>query len=121
MKTIFIDTIPTADLNVIRMSVDFKDFDPFIGLTFTCTFFNARNMIIDRVYVELTNADWQDWPASQSSDEDYDYVKSIVLRNLNIQEYIPEEPPAPDEPVDEVQPDPESDTPFVPPPDPPMP
>lgn len=99
MNTIFVNTVPTPDQNVTRMTIDFKDFDPYVGLTFTCTLFNSKNTVLDRVYVELSNEDWQNWPASETADEDYNYVKLVILKNTGIVEYIP---PIVDAPSEEI-------------------
>ncbi len=90
MNTITVTVLPTPNLNVSTLTIDFANFDPHDGIAYTCTFFNANRTIIDRQTVNMTGDDWQDWPAYQTSKEDYDYVKNFVLTELNLTEtYAP--------------------------------
>jgi hypothetical protein len=86
MNTITVTVLPTPNLNVSTLTIDFSNFDPHDGIAYTCTFFNANRTIIDRQTVNMTGDDWQDWPPYQTAQEDYDYVKNFVLTALNLTE-----------------------------------
>lgn len=89
MNNITVNTIPTVNLNVSRIDIGFSDFDPYDGVSLLCTLFNASNRIIDRESVSLTGEDWQNWPASETREDDENYVKNVVLTRLGIDEFIP--------------------------------
>jgi hypothetical protein len=84
MITLTVNTVPTENLNVHKINIDLGDFDPHTGISFICTLFNQSNIIIDRQYVTMTGADWQDWGPSDIAQDDYDYVIGVVLTSLNV-------------------------------------
>jgi hypothetical protein len=82
MNSIEIKTTPTPERNVVKAIVDFRDFDPFGGITLRVSLFNDRGQIFDRIDYILSGDDWQNWPASTTPEEDYNYIEQFVIKKI---------------------------------------
>lgn len=89
MRTIFIPVYPKpSGANVTELVVDFDAFDPHDGVRFAVVLKNPAGLVLDKTYTNLSGEDWQNWPAEQTSEADYNYVKQVVLENLGYTEAI---------------------------------
>lgn len=60
----------------------YSQFDPFSGITAQVCLYNASSQIIRMVQVRITGDDWQNWPASNTPEEDNTYIMNVVLNKL---------------------------------------
>lgn len=87
METIKIETQPTADKNVSYVVGRVGNFDMIginRGLSLWVEMFNANGGKFDAQYVQISGTDWADWPAGLTEEEDYEYVSSIILKQLGL-------------------------------------
>jgi hypothetical protein len=87
METIKIETQPTADKNVSYVVAQIGNFDMIginRGLSLWVEMFNANGGKFDAQYVQISGPDWTDWPAGLTDEEDYEYVSSIILKQLGL-------------------------------------
>lgn len=87
METIKIETQPTADKNVSYVVGRVGNFDMIginRGLSLWVEMFNANGGKFDAQYVQISGPDWTDWPAGLTDEEDYEYVSSIILKQLGL-------------------------------------
>lgn len=87
METITIETQPTADRNIALLKARLGNFDlmgPLRGPCLYVEMFNAAGGLFDGVYVKIDGDDWQNWPCNLTTEEDYEYLSSVILRKLGL-------------------------------------
>lgn len=90
MNTLKVNTTPTPDKNANYITIDLTDYDIYNGPLFLITFYNPTGLIIDRNNIYLGLEAYQNWPASDTLDEDFTYVKNVILDKIGLTERIEE-------------------------------
>lgn len=76
-------TLNTFDNVVTTIKVrGYSQFDPFSGVTAQVCLYNVSNQIIKMMQIRITGDDWQNWPASNTPEEDNNYVMGVILNKL---------------------------------------
>ena len=87
METITIETQPTSEKNVYLLKGRVGNFDLIginRGINLFVEMYNTKGAIFDSASVQIEGEDWTDWPAGLSEEEDFEYVSSIILRQLGL-------------------------------------
>lgn len=76
-------TLNTFDNVVTTVKIrGYSQFDPFSGVTAQVCLYNVSNQIIKMLQIRITGDDWQNWPASNTPEEDNIYVMNVILNKL---------------------------------------
>jgi hypothetical protein len=92
MNTLTVNTNPTPDKNSSYITIDLLDYDIFTGPLFQITFYNSNKIIIDRNNIQLGLEAYQNWPSSESENDDFVYVKNIILDKIGLTEQVDDTP-----------------------------
>jgi len=87
METITIETQPTSEKNAYLVKCRVGNFDLIginRGISLWADIYNSSNTVFDGQYVQIEGDDWTDWPAGLTEEQDYNYVSSIILRQLGL-------------------------------------
>lgn len=87
METITIETQPTSEKNAYLVKARVGNFDLIginRGISLWADIYNPQNQVFDGQYVQIEGEDWTDWPAGLTEEQDYNYVSSIILRQLGL-------------------------------------
>ena len=91
MEIITIETQPTAEKNVALVNCRFGDINLMginRGISLWAELFNANGGLFDGCYVQIDGAEWTQWPAGLTPEEDSEYVNAIILKNLGLQKRL---------------------------------
>lgn len=91
MEIITIETQPTAEKNVALVRCRFGDINLMginRGISLWAELFNANGGMFDGCYVQIDGAEWTQWPAGLTSEEDSEYVNAIILKRLGLQKRL---------------------------------
>ena len=91
MEIITIETQPTAEKNVALVNCRFGDINLMginRGISLWAELFNANGGLFDGCYVQIDGADWTEWPAGLTPEEDNEYVSAIILKRLGLQKRL---------------------------------
>jgi hypothetical protein len=87
MDTVVIETQPTPDRNVALLKATLGNFDlmgPLRGPCLYVEMLNSNGGLFDSSYVQINGDDWQNWPCNLTTDQDYEYLSSVILRKLGL-------------------------------------
>jgi hypothetical protein len=91
MEIITIETQPTAEKNVALVNCRFGDINLMginRGISLWAELFNANGGLFDGCYVQIDGAEWTQWPAGLTQEEDSEYVNAIILKRLGLQKRL---------------------------------
>ena len=91
MEIITIETQPTAEKNVALVNCRFGDINLMginRGISLWAELFNANGGLFDGCYVQIDGAEWTQWPAGLTQEEDSEYVNAIILKKLGLQKRL---------------------------------
>lgn len=91
MEIITIETQPTAEKNVALVNCRFGDINLMginRGISLWAELFNANGGLFDGCYVQIDGAEWTQWPAGLTPEEDSEYVNAIILKRLGLQKRL---------------------------------
>jgi hypothetical protein len=91
MEIITIETQPTAEKNVALVNCRFGDINLMginRGISLWAELFNANGGLFDGCYVQIDGAEWTQWPAGLTPEEDSEYVNAIILKRLALQKRV---------------------------------
>jgi hypothetical protein len=91
MEIITIETQPTAEKNVALVNCRFGDINLMginRGISLWAELFNANGGMFDGCYVQIDGAEWTQWPAGLTPEEDSEYVNAIILKRLGLQKRL---------------------------------
>jgi len=91
MEIITIETQPTAEKNVALVNCRFGDINLMginRGISLWAELFNANGGLFDGCYVQIDGAEWTQWPAVLTQEEDSEYVNAIILKRLGLQKRL---------------------------------
>ena len=91
MEIITIETQPTAEKNVALVKCRFGDINLMginRGISLWAELFNANGGLFDGCYVQIDGAEWTQWPAGLTPEEDSEYVNAIILKRLGLQKRL---------------------------------
>jgi hypothetical protein len=91
MEIITIETQPTAEKNVALVNCRFGDINLMginRGISLWAELFNPNGGLFDGCYVQIDGAEWTQWPAGLTQEEDSEYVNAIILKRLGLQKRL---------------------------------